>query len=136
MVPRRHPRLHLARGLPRGEIFAAVALAAAGDAVDRRAALVVVRAHRRRRARGGGGGDRAASFGAARTEDSRDGEDEGDGGSHGSPEALDDTDEVLSSDAGGALFSESGYSSAGGPFGYASAGAYNAATDTDGDVGD
>ena len=69
-------------------------------------------------------------------EDSRDGEDEGDGGSHGSPEALDDTDEVLSSDAGGALFSESGYSSAGGPFGYASAGAYNAATDTDGDVGD
>ena len=65
-----------------------------------------------------------------------DGEDEGDGGSHGSPEALDDTDEVLSSDAGGALFSESGYSSAGGPFGYASAGAYNAATDTDGDVGD
>ena len=124
------------RGLPRGEIFAAVALAAAGDAVT-------VAPHSSSYAPIDGGARAAAAAAIAQPragphspEDSRDGEDEGDGGSHGSPEALDDTDEVLSSDAGGALFSESGYSSAGGPFGYASAGAYNAATDTDGDVGD
>ena len=113
-----------------------MALAAAGDAVT-------VAPHSSSYAPIDGGARAAAAAAIAQpragphsAEDSRDGEDEGDGGSHGSPEALDDTDEVLSSDAGGALFSESGYSSAGGPFGYASAGAYNAATDTDGDVGD
>ena len=135
MVPRRHPRLHAPRAAARRD-FRRGGARRRRRRRHRRAALVVVRAHRRRRARGGGGGDRAASFGAALAGGLARRRGRG-------RRRLARLARSARRHGRGALvrrgrraFSESGYSSAGGPFGYASAGAYNAATDTDGDVGD